>query len=94
MSYKTEIIIPYEALMANIKFPWRQQEFVVARMLAQINLALLRGNSVYVKVRKFGHIRTHGNRKPAYKKNMTLYNKRAWVKKKNEKDFSEKKLLF
>ncbi len=63
-------------------------------MLKRINLALRRGNNVYVRLRNFGVVSTHGNRKNAVQKFSTKYNKKAWAKKREAMALTEKKLLF
>lgn len=92
--YKTSIIVPDRCILDNLKFTRKEHTTVIASMLMQINLPLLRSNKVYVKIRNFGVVSTHGNRKRAHIRHMEKYNKAAWKKLKKEKDFSEKKLLF
>lgn len=93
-NYKTGIVIPIKVLQKNLKFTRAQHITVIASMLLRINKPLVNANNVFVKVRGLGVVKTHGNRKNCYQRNMSKYNKTAWKKKQEAKEFTEEKLLF
>lgn len=89
------IKIPRECLKLNPKFNEKEQRLVIASMLMQINLPIMRADKLRLNIRHFGVIKTHGNKKKKGKiKYVKKYNKQYWKKEKLEKDMSKKVLLF
>lgn len=84
-----------ELISKNKKFSKKEQQLIIGTLLNKISLTTKRSSCVYIKLTKFGTIKTHGNKKRLNKlKYLRKYNKSNWVKIKEEQLNDVNFLLF
>lgn len=87
--------LPDSLLAKNPQFNKKEQKLIWTCLLTKINLTVKRGNVVELKLRKFGTIHTHRNRKRMSKlKYSRRYAKKSWTEKQAVDRFSTKNLLW
>lgn len=93
MATDPKIKIPNKCLKSNPGFSKIQQISIIRAMLLEINLPVQRSSLLRLKIKGFGTISTHGNRRDLMRVSQTRYNKKRWKRKKQLDEFSIKKLL-
>lgn len=69
----------------NPKFSKKEQALIIGTLINKISLTVKRSNCVELKIRKFGTIHSHGNKKRMNKlKYLRHYNKTKWLKDKEK----------
>jgi len=82
-------------LSKNPKFNRKEQQLIIGTLLNKISLTTKRSSVVNIKLRKFGTIHTHGNKKRMSKlKYLRRYNKMKYNENQELEKYSLKKLLF
>lgn len=71
------------------------KKLIIKTLLNKISLTTKRASVVNIKLKKFGTIKTHGNKKRMSKlKYLRRYNKKTTLKNQQDAMFNEKNLLF
>lgn len=87
--------LPDSLLAKNPQFNRKEQKLIITALLTKINLTCKRSSVVELKIRKFGTIHTHRNRKRMSKlKYARRYNKKSWSEKQAVDKYSVKNLLW
>lgn len=74
-----------EFISKNPRFNKKEQSLIIQTLLNKISLTTKRSSFVFIRLNKFGTIRTHGNKKRLSKlKYLRKWNKSNWVKTKQE----------
>lgn len=73
----------------------KEKALIIKTLLNKISLTTKRASVVNIKLKKFGTIKTHGNKKRMSKlKYLRKYNKKLTTKNQQDAMFNEKNLLF
>lgn len=87
--------LPDSLLAKNPQFNRKEQKLIITALLTKINLTCKRSSVVELKLRKFGTIHTHRNRKRLGKLNyQRKANKKKWAEKQAIDKYSTKNLLW
>lgn len=87
--------LPESLIAKNPQFNRKEQKLIITALLTKINLTIKRSSVVELKLRKFGTIHTHRNRKRMSKlKYSRRISKKKWAEKQAIDRFTTKNLLW